>query len=45
MHSHAVGHVDGLVGVVEAHVHVDAEDDLAAGHVLEVGDQVAVARL
>ena len=44
VHAHPVGHVDGLVGVVDAHVHVDAEDELLAGHELEAGDQVPVAR-
>ena len=44
MHAHPVGHVDRLVGVVHAHVHVDAEDDLLARHELEARDQVAVAR-
>ena len=44
VHAHPVGHVDGLVGVVHAHVHVDAEDDLLARHELEARDQVAVAR-
>ena len=43
VHAHPVGHVDRLVGVVESHVHVDAEDQLLAGHELQPGDQVAVA--
>jgi hypothetical protein len=44
VHAHPIGDVDRLVGVVHAHVHVDAEDDLLARHELEPGDQVAVAR-
>ncbi len=44
VHPHPVGHVDGLVGVVDPHVHVDAEDQLLARHELQAGDQVPVAR-
>jgi hypothetical protein len=44
VHAHPVRHVDGLVGIVHAHVHVDAEDDLLARHELEPRDQVAIAR-
>jgi hypothetical protein len=41
---HAVGDVDGLVGVVDGHVDVDPEDQLLAGDELEARDQLAVAR-
>ena len=44
VHPHPVGHVDRLVGIVDAHVHVDAEDQLLARHELQARDQVAVAR-
>ena len=44
VHAHPVGHVDRLVGIVEAHVHVDAEDQLLARHELQARDQVAIAR-
>ena len=41
--THAVGHVDGLVGPVDPHVHVGPEDQLLAGDEAQVGHQVAVA--
>ena len=44
MDPHAVGHVDGLVGVVDGDVHVHAEDELLARHEAQGGDQLAVAR-
>ena len=42
--AHAVGDVDGLVGVVHPDVHVEPEDDLLAGHEAQRVDEVAVAR-
>ena len=44
MHAHPVGDVDRLVGVVEADVDVQPEDDLLARDEAQRVDQVAVAR-
>ena len=44
VHAHPVGDVDRLVGVVEADVDVQPEDDLLAGDEAQLLDQVAVAR-
>ena len=44
MYPHAVGHVDGLLGVVHADVHVDTEDQLLPRHEAERRDEVPVAR-
>jgi hypothetical protein len=44
VHAHAVGHVDGLVGVVEADVDVQPEDQLLACDEAQRRDQLAVAR-
>jgi hypothetical protein len=44
VHPHAVGDVDGLVGVVDPDVHVQPEDDLLAGDEAQRIDEVAVAR-
>src|SRR3954452_3816881 len=43
MHAHPVGHVDRLVGVVEADVHVQPEDQLLPGHPAQLFHEVAVA--
>ena len=42
MHAHPGGNVDRLVGVVDPHVHVHAEDQLLARHEAQRADQVAV---
>ena len=44
MHAHAVGDMDRLVRVVQADVHVLAEDDLLARDEAQRADQVAIAR-
>jgi hypothetical protein len=44
VHAHAVGDVNGLVGVVNSDVHVHAEDELLARHEPQRRDEVAVAR-
>ena len=44
MDAHAVGDVDGLVGVVDADVHVEPEDHLLARDEAQRRDQLAVAR-
>ena len=44
VHPHPVGHVDRLVGIVDADVDVHAEDELLAGDEAQRGDEVAVAR-
>jgi hypothetical protein len=44
VHPHPVGDVDGLLGVVDADVDVQAEDDLLPGDEAQRRDQVAVAR-
>ncbi len=45
VHAHPVGDVDRLLGIVDADVDVQPEDDLLAGDEAQCGDQVAVARV